>query len=148
MKEVIIFTDGSCDTTTGNGAWAFLLDYNGHRKQDSAFVPATTNNRMELSAAVEALSSLKEPCRVLLTTDSQYLKKAFTDGWLENWQRNGWKTANKKDVKNKDLWLKLLKLANKHELNWRWTKGHAGQEENEIVDKLALNTRKRGAKQR
>ena len=102
----------------------------------------TTNNRMELTAAVRALTALKKPCTVSLTTDSQYLKRAFTDGWLETWQKNGWKTAAKKPVKNKDLWLELLKLAQTHELTWRWTKGHAGHSENEHVDGLALRARK------
>ena len=147
MKKVYIFTDGSCDTKSGDGAWAYLLDYNGHRKQDAKFVANTTNNRMELSAAVKALESLKEPCQVVLTTDSQYLKKAFTDGWLANWQKNGWKTANRKDVKNKDLWQDLLKLNKIHSLDWEWTRGHVGHEENEIVDKLALKTRKKGLRQ-
>ncbi len=146
MKKVYIFTDGSCNTISGDGAWAYLLDYNGHRKQAAKFVANTTNNRMELSAAVEALASLKESCYVVLTTDSQYLKKAFTDGWLDKWQKNGWQTANRKDVKNKDLWQKLLKLNDIHELNWEWTRGHMGHEENEIVDKLALRTRKAGSK--
>jgi len=144
MKTVYVFTDGSCDTQSGEGAWAYLLDYNGHRKQDAKFVANTTNNRMELTAAVKALESLKEPCRVVLTTDSQYLKKAFTEGWLDNWQKNGWKTANRKDVKNKDLWQLLLELSKVHSLDWKWTRGHDGHAENEIVDKLALKTRKMG----
>lgn len=141
-KEILIFTDGSCDTTSGDGGWAYLLDFNGRQKEDSGFTANTTNNRMELSAAVYALKALKESCNVTLTTDSQYLKKAFTDGWLKNWQKNGWKTANKKDVKNKDLWLELLDLAKIHTLNWAWTKGHAGHPENERVDTLALEARK------
>lgn len=146
MKKVYIFTDGSCNTKSGDGAWAYLLDYNGHRKQAAKFVANTTNNRMELKAAVEALASLKEACQVVLTTDSQYLKRAFTDGWLNKWQKNGWQTANRKDVKNKDLWQELLKLDDIHELSWEWTRGHVGHEENEIVDKLALKTRKTGSK--
>ncbi len=142
-KHVIIFTDGSCNTGTGDGGWAYLIRYNNSEKENSGYEANTTNNRMELSAAVEALKALKEPCEVSLTTDSQYLKKAFTDGWLKNWLKNGWKTANKSPVKNKDLWLELLTLSEKHDLNWQWTKGHAGHYENERVDQLALAARKR-----
>ena len=98
---------------------------------------------MELTAAVKALGALKEPCEVTLTTDSQYLRKAFTEGWLEKWQRNGWKTANKDAVKNQDLWEDLLELSKKHTLLWEWTQGHAGHPENECVDRLALQARKK-----
>ena len=143
-KDVEIFTDGSCDTTTGRGGWGYLLRFGDRHKTASGFEPDTTNNRMELTAAVEALSALKEPCRVRLMTDSQYLKNAFTAGWLKNWQRNGWKTAGKQPVKNKDLWERLLALEKKHDLSWSWTKGHAGHKENELVDRLALNARRRG----
>lgn len=143
-KDVEVFTDGSCDTTTGRGGWGYLLRYGGHQKTASGFEPNTTNNRMELTAAVEALSALKEPCRVRLMTDSQYLKNAFTAGWLRNWQRNGWKTSGKQAVKNRDLWERLLELEKKHDLHWSWTKGHAGHRENELVDRLALNARRRG----
>ncbi|MCA9838177.1 MAG: ribonuclease HI [Trueperaceae bacterium] len=141
-KRIYIFTDGSCDTTSGHGGWAYLLTYNGSQKEAAGYEGNTTNNRMELTAAVRALQALKEPCNVTLTTDSQYLKKAFTDGWLKNWQKNGWRTANKAPVKNKDLWLELLELSKQHELNWDWTKGHAGHPENERVDELALKARK------
>ncbi len=144
-KQVEIFTDGSCDTASGRGGWGYLLRCGEQHKTASGFEAATTNNRMELTAAVEALSALKEPCAVTLVTDSQYLKNAFTAGWLRNWQRNGWKTAGKQPVKNKDLWLRLLSLSGEHTLSWRWTKGHAGHAENEIVDKLALEARRRGA---
>ena len=141
-KQVRIFTDGSCDTGSREGGWGYLLIYNGARKTASGYEADTTNNRMELSAAVNALEALHEPCEITLTTDSQYLKKAFTAGWLENWQRNGWRTASKQPVKNKDLWLRLLELAHTHTLHWAWTKGHAGHAENELVDKLALGARK------
>ncbi len=144
-KQVEIFTDGSCDTTTGRGGWGYLLRCGERQKTASGFEAATTNNRMELTAAVEALTALKTPCEVTVVTDSQYLKNAFTAGWLRNWQRNGWKTASKQPVKNKDLWLQLLELVDQHELTWAWTKGHAGHFENEIVDKLALEARRRGA---
>ena len=146
VKHVYIFTDGSCNTGTGDGGWAYLLRYDGYEKQASGYAASTTNNRMELSAAVNALKALKEPCKATLTTDSQYLKKAFTDGWLANWQKNGWKTANKQPVKNKDLWLELLALDQKHQLDWAWTKGHANHPENELVDTLALKARKSGGR--
>jgi len=102
----------------------------------------TTNNRMELTAAVRALEALREPCRVTITTDSQYLKKAFTDGWLDNWQKNGWKTASRQPVRNRDLWEQLLRLTAEHDVSWSWTRGHSGHRENEIVDRLALEARK------
>lgn len=147
LKQLEVFTDGSCDTVSGRGGWAYLLRYGEEQKTASGFEAGTTNNRMELTAAVEALSVLKEPCRVTVMTDSQYLKNAFTAGWLKNWQRNGWKTAGKQPVKNKDLWLQLLELSAVHDLNWAWTKGHAGHPENELVDKLALQARRRGGAQ-
>ena len=143
-KKVHLYTDGSCDTGTRRGGWAYLLVYDGVRKQAAGFEADTTNNRMELSAAVKGLERLKEGCYVTLTTDSQYLRRAFTDGWLENWQRNGWRTAAKQPVKNKDLWLELLTLSKLHDLSWKWIKGHAGHAENELVDALALQARKTG----
>lgn len=142
MKSVIIFTDGSCDTQSGRGGWGYLLNYEGYLRAVSGFEANTTNNRMELSAAVYAIEALTEPCDVNLVTDSNYLKKAFTDGWLANWQRNGWQTSNRKPVKNKDLWLQLLQLDAKHDIGWQWTKGHANSAENNLVDKLALEARK------
>lgn len=143
-KQLEVFTDGSCDTVSRRGGWAYLLRYGEQQKTASGFEADTTNNRMELTAAVAALSALKAPCRVTIMTDSQYLKNAFTAGWLKNWQRNGWKTAGKQPVKNKDLWLRLLELSAVHELHWAWTKGHAGHPENELVDRLALQARRRG----
>jgi len=145
-KEVRIYTDGSCDTGSGDGGWSYLLSYRGHRKSASGYQAKTTNNRMELTAAVNALEALKEPCRVTIVTDSEYLKKAFTDGWLANWQRNGWRTAKRQSVKNQDLWQRLLELSGRHQVRWQWTRGHAGHEENELVDKLALAARKAGSK--
>lgn len=142
MKLVEAWTDGSCDTTTGHGGWAFLLRYGRHELTASGYDADTTNNRMELTAAVKALEELKEPCTVRMVTDSQYLKKAFTDGWLANWQRNGWRTASKAPVKNQDLWLRLLELEKMHTVEWTWTKGHAGHHENETVDRLALAARR------
>lgn len=136
------WTDGSCDTATGHGGWAYLLRYGEHETKASGYEAGTTNNRMELTAAVKALEVLTEPCRVRLVTDSQYLKKAFTDGWLANWQRNGWRTASKAPVKNRDLWEKLLELEKRHEVEWAWTRGHAGHAENETVDRMALAARR------
>jgi len=142
LKSVEAWTDGSCDTATGHGGWAYLLRYGEHETKASGYEAGTTNNRMELTAAVKALEVLTEPCRVRLVTDSQYLKKAFTDGWLANWQRNGWRTASKAPVKNRDLWEKLLELEKRHEVEWAWTRGHAGHAENETVDRMALTARR------
>lgn len=136
------YTDGSCETRSGDGGWAFLLVYNGARKRASGYEAGTTNNRMELTAAVRALETLQQPCQVTLVTDSQYLKKAFTDGWLDTWQRNGWRTAARAPVKNQDLWRTLLELTARHTVEWSWTRGHAGHEENEEVDRLALDARR------
>jgi len=141
-KHVTIWTDGSCDTGSGDGGWGYLMRYRDHLRRDAAFEPNTTNNRMELTAAVEALRALKEPCRVTLVTDSQYLKKAFTDGWLETWRGNGWRTASRTPVKNRDLWEALIELTERHDVDWRWTKGHDGHPENEEVDRLALAARR------
>jgi ribonuclease HI len=141
-KHVTIWTDGSCDTASGDGGWAYLIRYDGHERRESAFEASTTNNRMELTAAVEALRALREPCRVTLITDSQYLEKAFTDGWLEAWQRNGWRTASRAPVKNRDLWEELLAQTERHDVDWRWTRGHDGHAENEAVDRMALAARR------
>ncbi len=143
-KHVTIHTDGSCETQTGEGGWAYSIRYQNVRREASGYQGGTTNNRMELTAAVEALSALNEPCDVTLITDSQYLKKAFTDGWLDTWQRNGWKTSARKPVKNRDLWERLLSLAATHAIQWSWTRGHAGDPENERVDDLALEARQSG----
>jgi len=142
LKSVQAWTDGSCDTASGHGGWAYLLRYGEHETKASGYEAGTTNNRMELTAAVKALEVLTEPCHVRLVTDSQYLKKAFTDGWLANWQRNGWRTASKAPVKNRDLWEQLLELEKRHEVEWAWTKGHAGHSENETVDRMALAARR------
>ena len=141
-KRVTVHTDGSCDTNSGDGGWAFLLRYDGHERARSGFERGTTNNRMELTAAVRALEALSEPCDVTLVTDSRYLERAFSDGWLDNWQRNGWRTADRRPVKNRDLWEKLLELTAVHGVSWRWTRGHSGQGDNERVDTMALNARR------
>ena len=136
-----VFTDGSADDKR-RGGWAALLRYGGREKLISGAEPNTTNNRMELTAAVMALRALKRPCVVHLYTDSQYLKKAFTDGWLEKWQRNGWKTASKQPVKNQDLWRALLEETRRHEVHWHWTRGHAGHRENELANREAQRQRR------
>ena len=146
---VIIHTDGGCSPNPGPGGWAAVLvspAHDGYTRELSGYEPDTTNNRMELTAAIMALKSLKRSCRVILHTDSQYLKKAFTDGWLASWQRNGWRSANKKPVKNKDLWLELLELSRTHAIDWRWVKGHADDPMNERCDRLVQEARaKHGA---
>lgn len=141
-KHVTAHTDGSCDTQSGDGGWAYLLEYAGHERVASGYEAGTTNNRMELTAAVRSLEALTEPCEVTIVTDSQYLQKAFGDGWLERWQRNGWRTAGKQPVKNRDLWERLLELSGRHRVHWRWTRGHAGHAANERVDGLALAARR------
>ena len=136
--EVRLFTDGACSGNPGPGGWAYILEHmpTGKRKNDSGGEPSTTNNRMELMAAICALEALKRPCEITLTTDSQYVKKGITE-WLANWKRRGWKTADKKPVKNQDLWQRLDEAAHKHKIHWKWIKGHSGHEENERADQLA-----------
>ena len=136
LAETEIFTDGACRGNPGPGGWGVLLRYNGHEKTLYGAEPLTTNNRMELLAAIHALESLKRPCRVRLTTDSQYVQKGIQE-WLANWKRRGWKTAARKPVKNVDLWQQLDAAAAKHDVSWEWIKGHAGHPENERADELA-----------
>ncbi len=133
---VEIWTDGACSGNPGPGGWGALLRYNGTTRELSGAEPETTNNRMELQAAIAALSALKRPCAVILTTDSQYVKGGIT-GWIFGWKRNGWKTADKKPVKNIDLWQALDEAVQRHHVEWRWIKGHAGHAENERADELA-----------
>lgn len=136
-KKLTIYTDGSCLGNPGKGGYGAVLLFNEHRKELSQGYKLTTNNRMEMRAVIAALTELKEPCEVTLYTDSQYVKNAFTKKWIDNWQRNGWKTAAKKPVKNKDLWLQFIPLLEKHDVNFRWVKGHSGDPENERCDELA-----------
>jgi len=136
LKEVEIFTDGACRGNPGPGGWGALLRYGDNEKKIYGGDRLTTNNRMELTAAIEALASLKETSRVILTTDSQYVRQGITS-WMDNWKRRGWKTANKKLVKNVDLWQRLEKEASSHEVEWMWVKGHSGHRENEMADQLA-----------
>ena len=136
MKEVEIFTDGACSGNPGPGGWGALLRFNGRVKELSGGEAETTNNRMELTAAIEALNALKEPCRVDLHTDSNYVRDGIR-GWIAGWKRNGWKTAAKQPVKNADLWQALVEATARHKIAWEWVKGHAGHPDNERADKLA-----------
>ncbi|MCZ8182336.1 MAG: ribonuclease HI [Beijerinckiaceae bacterium] len=133
---VEIWTDGACSGNPGPGGWGAILRYGDTLRELSGAAPDTTNNRMELQAAISALEALKRPCRVVLTTDSQYVKGGIT-GWIFGWKRNGWKTADKKPVKNVDLWQQLDAAIQRHTVDWRWVKGHAGHEMNERADELA-----------
>ena len=138
MKEVEIFTDGACRGNPGPGGWGALLRFRDVERELYGGEPDTTNNRMELLAAIEALKVLSEPCRVVLTTDSVYVKNGITT-WLPGWKQKGWKTAGKKPVKNVDLWQALDEQNQRHEVDWHWVKGHSGHEMNERVDKLAVS---------
>jgi len=136
MKKIEVFSDGACKGNPGPGGWGALLRYGDIEKSLCGGEKNTTNNRMELMAAIEALKSLKEICEVDLTTDSQYVRKGITE-WIHNWKKNGWKTSAKKPVKNADLWQALDEQVTKHNVNWHWIKGHSGHRENEIADELA-----------
>ncbi len=136
MKKVIIYTDGACSGNPGPGGWGAVLFYGKYEKELGGGEPETTNNRMELMAAIQALESLKEPCQVELHTDSQYVQKGVTE-WVHGWRKNGWKTADKKPVKNADLWQRLTEAAARHKMDWRWVRGHDGHPENERADEIA-----------
>lgn len=136
MKKVLAVTDGSCLGNPGPGGWAFILRYGPHSKESSGGEPHTTNNRMELTAALKALEALREPCEVELVTDSQYLKNGV-QSWMARWKRNGWKTADRKPVQNQDLWQALDAALQRHRVHWVWTKGHAEHEDNNRCDELA-----------
>lgn len=136
LKSVEIFTDGACRGNPGPGGWGALLRYGDRERELYGAEARTTNNRMELLAAISGLAALKEPCRVTLTTDSQYVRRGITE-WIGKWKRNGWVTSSKKAVKNADLWKKLDLEAGRHEVQWKWIRGHAGHRENEIADGLA-----------
>jgi ribonuclease HI len=136
VKAVEAFTDGACRGNPGPGGWGVVLRAGERVKELSGGEPATTNNRMELQAAIEALSALKQSCRVALYTDSVYVRSGITE-WLPAWRARGWKTASKKPVKNQDLWQKLSEQAARHEFAWHWVKGHSGHPENERADELA-----------
>ena len=138
QKYVEIFTDGACSGNPGPGGWGVVLHFGPHEKELSGGEANTTNNRMELTAAIEGLSALKESCNVLLVTDSKYVADGIMQGWAESWRKNGWRKADKKPALNPDLWGKLLDLLEKHTVNIKWVKGHAGHPENERCDQLAV----------
>ena len=136
LPKVEIFTDGACRGNPGPGGWAALIRMGARERELSGGEPLTTNNRMELLAAIEGLNALKRPCRVRLTTDSNYVRDGITK-WIHGWRRNGWRTADRKPVKNADLWQALLEAAEPHRVEWHWVKAHSGHAENDRVDELA-----------
>ena len=135
-KRVVIHTDGACSGNPGPGGWGAVLEFNGHERELSGGAPQTTNNRMELTAAIEALRALKGRCLVELHTDSEYLRNGISK-WIQGWKRNGWRTSGKKPVKNAELWQALEALAALHDVKWHWVRGHAGHDLNERADELA-----------
>lgn len=139
MKSINIYTDGACSGNPGPGGWGAVLVYNGIEKQLSGGEKNTTNNRMELTAVIEALKALKEPCNVTLTTDSKYVCDAINKEWVFGWQRNNWRKADKKPALNVDLWEQLLELLKTHNVEFVWVKGHNGHKYNEICDRLAVS---------
>ena len=146
--SVIIYTDGACSPNPGIGGWGAVLISIEHnlRTEISGSEVESTNNRMEITAAIKALEALKKNCIVELYTDSSYVKNAFEKNWIKNWLNNGWKGKGRKAIANKDLWLQLLKQTQKHEVSWHWVKGHSGDFENDRCDELAVNARKELAK--
>ncbi len=136
MSAVDIWTDGACSGNPGPGGWGAILQAGAHRKELKGGEADTTNNRMELMAAIMALEALKKPCTIRMHVDSQYVRQGIT-GWIHGWKKNGWKTADKKPVKNAELWVRLDEARRKHEIEWLWVKGHAGDPENERADELA-----------
>ena len=137
MNDVTIYTDGACSGNPGKGGWGAILIYAKEKKYMSGSKQLTTNNQMELTATIEALKAILKPSNIALYTDSQYVKNGITS-WIFNWKKNGWKTANKKPVANKDLWIELEKYVDFHSVNWFWVKGHSGDHYNEIADELAV----------
>jgi ribonuclease HI len=136
LKHVRLITDGACKGNPGKGGWACILRFGEFKRELYGYSPRTTNNRMELAAAIEGLKRLKEECSVEIVTDSEYVKNGMTS-WIAGWKRNGWKTASKKPVVNQDLWMLLDKLVSSHKVTWTWTKGHASDEDNNRCDELA-----------
>lgn len=145
MAKVKIYTDGACSGNPGPGGWGAILMASGKEKEISGYEASATNNRMELTAAIEALKALKMPCDVTLYSDSSYLVRAFSEGWIDNWKKNGWKNASKAPVSNMDLWLELDELAKKHSIKWQKVKGHADDPYNNRCDKLAVEQIKKNS---
>ena len=143
MKEIEIHTDGACSGNPGVGGWGAVLIYKNHRKEISGGEEATTNNRMELTALIKALETIKEPCMIKVFTDSKYVCDSIKNGWVQNWQKNGWIKTDKKPALNSDLWERLLNLMSNHTIEITWVKGHAGHPENELCDKLATDAIKK-----
>ena len=135
-EKVQIFTDGACKGNPGPGGWGAILRFQDNEKEINGYEPLTTNNIMELMAVIESLKAISKPFEIVITTDSQYVKYGITS-WIHNWKKNGWKTAAKKPVKNKELWIELDHLIQKHNVSWKWVKGHSGHIENERADELA-----------
>ena len=138
LSGVVIYTDGACSGNPGPGGWGAVLEYGGHRRELSGGEPQTTNNRMELTAVIEALSALKRPCKVVLTTDSKYIVDAVTLGWAKKWRSQGWMRNKKEKALNPDLWQRLLELLEVHQVDFQWVKGHAGHPQNERCDQRAV----------
>ena len=136
MKTVIIYTDGACRGNPGPGGWGVLIKYREHSKEMYGGDASTTNNKMELTAAIEALKEIKEPCEIIIYTDSKYVLKGIEE-WIHNWKKRGWRGSNRKPVKNIELWKKLDELRDKHTIKWNWVKGHSGDPGNETADMLA-----------
>lgn len=139
MKKIILYTDGACSGNPGIGGWGCILEYNGIKKEMSGYEDNTTNNRMELMAVIQGLKAIKEPCEVEVYSDSAYTINAFKEKWIENWQLNNWKTSNKKEVKNVDLWKQLLQFLDIHKITWHKVKGHADNAYNNRCDFLATS---------
>ncbi len=138
MKEVTVYTDGACSGNPGAGGWGTILVYKGKEKEMSGGAPETTNNRMELTAVIEGLKALKEPCKVTVVTDSQYVANGIKLGWAQSWKANGWRKKDRKPALNPELWDELLTLIGKHEVTIEWVKGHDGHPENERCDRMAV----------
>ncbi len=147
MKEVTIYTDGACSGNPGAGGWGTILDYQGKRKELSGGDAHTTNNKMELTAVIEGLKALNQPCKVTVITDSQYVANGINLGWAKSWKANNWRKKDKKPALNAELWDELLTLIEKHQVTIEWIKGHAGHSENERCDELAVNESRKYTKQ-
>ena len=143
MKTVYLFTDGACSGNPGPGGWGAILRFGEHERELSGGEESTTNNRMELTAVIKGLSALKEPCRVILRTDSKYVSDGLSLGWAEGWKKRGWRKSDGKPAQNPDLWERLLELYEEHDVEIEWIKGHNGHEENERCDRLAVDETKK-----